>query len=267
MFWNLSKKTIKARRGQWVTFCLLGLLFLVLYLATFPAVQKSSADYDKIINTLPKGVLSAFNITESVPTLMGYLSSKHFGFLWALMIIILISTYSSFAIAKDIEHKTLGFILSRPVSRLKFYLSKLFTGLLGLSLFIVFSELATYPLAHLFNYSVSFNQILNIAILGMFFGFTILGLGLMFSALSSESSKSTGYLSALLLIMYVAYIIASLEPRLEFLQHFSLFYYFKPGDLVSGSGLNLEALLVLFLTGLVGASLGATIFNKRNLDV
>jgi len=267
MIWNLVLKTIKARRGQWVAFCVLGFLFLILYLATFPAVQKSSADYDKIISTLPKGVLSVFNITESVPTLMGYLSSKHFGFLWALMIIILISSYSSFAIAKEVENRTLGFLLSRPISRLQFYLSRFLTGLVGLIIFIVFTELTTYPLAQIFGYSASFIEILNIAILGAFFGFAVLGLGLMFSALSSESSKSTGYLSTILLIMYVAYIIASLEPRLEFLQNLSIFYYFRPGDLVAGSGLSPSSLAILASTGLIGTLIGAFIFNKRDLDV
>lgn len=267
MFWEITKKTIKAKRGQWLTFALLGLGFLLLYVATFPAVQKTSADYDKIVSTLPKGVLAAFNITQTNPSLMGYLSSKHFGFLWALMIIMLMSSYASYAIAREIESKTMGLLLSQPISRLKLYCSRLASGIIGLTLFIIFSEIIVWPLAYIFNYQIALGEVFGIAILGFGFGLSILGLGLLFSSLSNESSKSTAYLSTVLLIMYVAYLIANLEPKLKSLEKISIFNYFKPGTVVSGQGIELGSLLILIAIGSISAILGSIIFNKKDLNV
>lgn len=267
MFWELTRKTIRAKRGQWVTFALLGLGFLLLYITTFPAVQKTSADYDKIVSTLPKGVLTAFNITQTTPSLMGYLSSKHFGFLWALMIILLMSSYASYAIAKEIETKTMGLLLSQPVSRLKIYWSRFLSGLLGLTVFIVFSEVLVWPLAHAFNYSIALSEVMSIAILGFAFGAAVLGLGMFFSAGSKEGSRSTAYLSTVMLVMYVAYLTANLEPRFKSLEKISIFNYFKPGTIVSGQGVELNSLFILLAIGAASAILGSTIFNKRDLNV
>lgn len=267
MFLELTKKSIRAKRGQWITFALLGLGFLLLYIATFPAVQKTSADYDKIVSTLPKGVLTAFNITQTTPSLMGYLSSKHFGFLWAFMIILLMSSYASYAIAKEVEAKTMGLLLSQPISRFKLYWSRFSAGIFGLILFILASEILVWPLAHIFNYQITLNEVLGIAALGLFFGVAILGLGLLFSSLSSESSKSTAYLSTVLLVMYVAYLIANLEPKLQSLERISVFNYFKPGTVVSGQGIEVSSILILTIIGIVSAVLGSVIFNKRDLNV
>ncbi len=264
---TLFFKTIKAKRFQWLAFSVLGFILLLMYLPVFPSLQAQASNYDDIIKTLPKGVLSAFNVTESLPTLMGFLASKHFGFVWALMIVLLVGSFASFSLAKEVENKTLGFLLSQPISRLRLYWVRFFTGLFGLTIFILFSELATWPLAKLFNYSAPFSEVFYVGILGFVFGFAILSLGFLFSACFSEASKSTSFFSAVLLIMYIAHIASSLEPSLNSLRYISIFYYFNPGQVVFDNKLNISAILALLGTGLSSSLLGSIIFNKRDLNV
>jgi len=263
----LLKESVRDHRARWAIFCLIGLGFLVLYIATFPAIQKSSADYDKLVSTLPKGVISAFNITTGPQTLMGYLASKHFGFTWPLMLIMLTISYSSYAIAQGIQDKTITFLLSMPVSRIKLYLTRLLGGVIGVLIFIIFSQLIVIPLAMIFGYNISLSESLLISLLGLLFGMAVLGIGMLSSAVSNDSRKSTATVSGVLLISYVAYLIASLEANLDKLKYLSIFHYFNPGQVVLSGKLDASSVLVLFGVFLISSIVGAKLFSKKDIPM
>jgi len=258
---------IKNRRKQWFGYSFIGAGFLVLYVALFPTIQQQSADYQKILDGLPKGVMSAFNITNSSTSLMGYLSSKHFGLVWALMIVFLMTSYGGLALAREIETRTMGFLLSLPISRTKLYLSRWTTGLIGLAIFIVCSEVLVWPLAAAFGFDASLRDTLNIGLLGFLFGFAILGMSLLLSAALSEGGKVTAYLSTTLLVMYVMFLVASLEPRLQWLQYVSVFHYFAPGNVITDGYVSLGSFLFLLGLGAVAGSIGLAVFRQRDIAV
>lgn len=263
----LLKESIKDHRLRWATFCLIGLGFLVLYIATFPSIQKSSADYDKLISTLPKGVISAFNITTGPQTLMGYLASKHFGFTWPLMIIMLVVSYSSYAIAQGVQDRTLTFLLSLPISRAKLYKTRLIGGVIGLVIFVCFSQLIIVPLAAIFSYSVSLKDSLLIGSLGLLFGCAVLGLGMLSSAIFNDARRSTAAISGVLLISYVAYLIASLQPSLENLKYLSIFHYFNPGKIVASGQIEPLNILALSAVFVLSSAIGLAYFKQKDIPM
>lgn len=264
---TLLKESIRDHRARWAIFCLIGLGFLILYIATFPAIQKQSADYDKLVSTLPKGVISAFNITTGPQTLMGYLASKHFGFTWPLMLIMLTISYSSYAIAQGVQDKTITFLLSTPLSRKKIYVSRLLGGTIGMMIFIFFSQLIVVPLAVLFGYNISLSESLLISVLGLLFGVAVLGIGMLSSAISSDSRKSTATVSGVLLISYVIYLIASLETSLDKLKYLSIFHYFNPGKVVLEGGISGLSIVVLAGVFLLSSVIGIRMFNRKDIPM
>ncbi len=263
----LLKESIKDHRLRWLTFCLIGLGFLILYIATFPAIQKSSADYDKLVSTLPKGVISAFNITTGPQTLMGYLASKHFGFTWPLMLIMLTVSYSSYAIAQGVQDKTLTFLLSLPISRKNIYLTRLVGGIFGVLLFVVFSQLLVIPLAGIFGYDLKVSEALLIGLLGLTFGLSVLGIGLLASAITNDPRKSTAAISGVLLISYVLYLIASLEANLDKLKYLSVFHYFNPGKVILTGRLDSADILVLLGVFILSSLIGVRYFSKKDIPM
>ncbi|HRV75865.1 MAG: ABC transporter permease subunit [Candidatus Nomurabacteria bacterium] len=264
---QLLKESIKDHRVRWATFCLIGFGFLVLYIATFPAIQKSSADYDKLISTLPKGVISAFNITTGPQTLIGYLASKHFGFTWPLMLIMLAVSYSSYAIAQGVQDKTITHLLAMPISRKELYLTRLVSGTIGIIFFVIISQVLVIPLAALFKYNLSNSDAVMIAILGLLFGLAVLGLGMLSSAIANDARKSTAAISGVLLISYVLYLIASLETNLDKLKYFSVFHYFNPGRVVTTGSLESSSLLFLLGTFIISTLIGLFYFRKKDIPI
>lgn len=263
----LYHQTIRARRLSWFIYSALGFTLLFVYLATFPAVQAQQATYDQLLNSMPKAILEVFNIGKSAPTLMGFLSAKHFGFTWPLMISLLMISYSGGAIAKEIDNRTMGLLFSLPISRLKLYLVRLAAGITGLTIFVVFSELLLWPLAQMFHYALPWGDAARVGILGFFFGLTVLCLSLMISSMTSESGKVYGTMGGLLLVMYVLDIIASLEDKLANAKYFSLFHYFAPGDVINGGQLDLTALLIFTVVSIIAAIIGGAVFRRRDMSV
>lgn len=267
MFWQLCFQAARARRRMWLAFSAAGAGFLWLYLSVYPTVQQQAVDYNKILEHLPKGVVAAFNISQTATTLMGFLASKHFGLVWALMLIMLTISYGGFVVAREVEAKTMGLLLAQPISRAQLYASRWLTGLVGLAGFVVLSELIVWPLAHAYNYAISGREVLLIGLLGWLFGFAVLGLAMLVSAWASEGSTVTGGAGGLILVMYVAYLISSLEPNLDKLKYVSLFHYFSPGSVITDGHLSLSSVVVLFAVGLVAGAAGWLVFERRDISV
>jgi ABC-type transport system involved in multi-copper enzyme maturation permease subunit len=264
---TLIFQALKAKRMLWIVYSTIGLGFILLYVAIFPSIQGQSAEYDKIFASLPKGLVLALNISNVEPTLMGYLSSKHFGFIWLLLIVLLAITYSGFAIAKEIENKTMGFLLSQPIKRTSLYLSRLTAGIVGLIVFISISEVVVWPLAKIGHYSIDVKGVLLLGVAGLLFGISVLSLGFMFSALSSTSAKVSALCGGVLLIMYGLFITSSLVASVAPLKYFSLFHYISPGEIIQNDSLTLSSIIVFLVGSCIATTIGLVAFKKRQILV
>jgi len=267
MTWKIIRQALRHRRTLFIAYGVIGLLFLLLYLPTYPTVRDQAQTINQVYKSLPKGVLDAFNITNTSNSLMGFLASKHFGLVWLLMIILLMVSFAGGAIAREIDKRTMGLMLSLPVSRLRIYFGRLAAGILGLIGFIVVSELVIWPLAAIFHFPCPFGDVFNVAVLGALFGLAALGLGFMFSAMFSDTGKVYAGVGGLLLLMYVLNIIASLDAQLGKLKYVSLFHYYDPGAVIDGGRLGLAPRLVFLSVALVATIIGAVIFNRRDVSV
>lgn len=265
--WALYTRTIKDHRLSWTVYSAVALLFLGLYISVYPSMQAQAATYDQIIASMPKAVLDAFGITQSVPTLMGFLASKHFGFVWPLMAIMLTVAFAGSALSRGVEQRTVGLLLSLPVSRLHIYWARVLAGLTGLILFTLASIVVVWPLAVQCNYELDAMQVWDMSVLGIVFGAAVLGISMLLAAWIDESGKLYGAAGGVLLAMYVGNLIAGLEPDFDVVKYASVFHYFMPGDVVSGSGLDMIAVTVL--GGVTAATLlvGSLIAKRRDLSV
>lgn len=267
MFITLVRQAVRARYGQWLLYGGIGLGFLLLYVSVFPSIQSQASNYDQLYATLPKAFISAFNITNIDPTLLGFLSSKHFGLMWPLLIILCAISYSSFAIAREVELKTMGFLLAQPIKRQTLYAARFTTGCVGLLLLVVLSELIVWPLAAVAGYAINGQAVVLIGLVGLLFGTSVLSMGMFFSALATTAGQVRAYISAVLVSMYAIFIAASLVPEVANIKYLSLFHYFDPGKIVGSGAVEFSSILVFVVWSLIWALAGVFVFKKREVQV
>lgn len=261
-------KEIRQRRWTILSYCVIALAFIWMYMAIFPSFQKESANFNKLLEAYPKALLEAFNIKDlQISTVEGYITAEHFSFVWPIMVILLVLSTAGQAIAGEIERGTMAIALSLPISRLKIFLSKYLAGLIILSTFCVFSILSIFPLASVMDLAIKAPNIWLVTLISFLFGWVILSAGMMVSSFAKERSTVYFTIGGLLLVMYVINVVSGLIKSAENLKYASIFNYYVPSDaLVKG---EVETLPIVVMSGvaIICFVIGAIAFVRRDISV
>ena len=261
----IIKRTLKDRRVLILVYGLGAMAFLWIYVITFISFSKS-IDLAQLTKSLPESISKAFNIDlNTFNTLEGFLSTDPFAFLWPILMLFMVISSAGAAIAGEIEKGTIELLLSLPVSRLKIYLAKYYSNLIGLVVFIILSVLTAIPIAKLYGQNLTSVHVILMSLLGLIFGLAVLGLAMFFSSLFNEKGKVYFATSGILIVMYVLNILASLKDSINDLKYASFFYYYNSAQALQHGNIDKYAYLVFLGVAIVFTVAGAIIFTKKDV--
>jgi len=265
---NIFLRTIKDRKISLAIYSTAGLIFLWMYVALFPSMQKNAEAFEEMFENMPEIFFKALGIESlGFSTIEQFLSIEHFSLVWPLMAIFLLLSIAGSSLAGEIEKGTAELLLSKPISRLKLFLGKYMSGIFSLLVFTVISIFAIAALAPMHAVSYNFANFALAAVLSFLFGWAIFSMGMLFSAIFSERSRVYMACGAILLVMYVLNVIALLSENLEWLKYASFFHYYDyHAAIVDGS---LDIFNVLLFGGVITVfSIGAAWwFTRRDIAV
>ncbi len=264
---NYIKNILKQKRLFILYYSVGTFLYVLLLVLTFPTIQSNSKAYTQIVNSLPKTFLRAFGVSQNNLTLLNYLSGKYTVIMLPLIMIFLIVSFSNSEVAGQIENKTIGLVLSLPISRFKIFISKYISGLIGILVFIIFGVILIIPLASIENFKYSVLDIYLISILTFIFGLSILSFSFFISSFFSNKGKSTMLISSVIFIMYVFNVVYSLSSNLKLLKYFSIFYYYNINNIIQNNSIKISSIIVFSLIFIVFLLFGLFIFLKRDIEL
>lgn len=261
-------RAIKDRRWSLLAYCAGGLLLILMYSSLFPSIKDQSAAFQQAFKGLPEGVSKAFGISDSIYTqFSSYLGVEMFSITWPLIALIMVISWAGNAIAGEAERRTLGLVLSAPLSRTSIYWAKYLAGLIAFGNFVVVSLLSIFPIAAAFNISVNAWSLEKLIILAGLFGWAAYAIAMLLSAVFSERGKVYGLMAVVYLLMYVANVVANLKDNLGWVKYVSFFYYFKYVDVLHGDSLSALSLAVYLTTIAACSILGWQIFKRKDLAI
>jgi ABC-2 type transport system permease protein len=145
---NIFLRTIKDRKISLAIYSTAGLIFLWMYVALFPSMQKNAEAFEEMFENMPEIFFKALGIESlGFSTIEQFLSIEHFSLVWPLMAIFLLLSIAGSSLAGEIEKGTAELLLSKPISRLKLFLGKYMSGIFSLLVFTVISIFAIAALA------------------------------------------------------------------------------------------------------------------------
>lgn len=266
--WAILARDFRDRRVSTISYCVIGVGLLVLYLSIFPSIKASSQNISQLISSYPQAFLKAFDIDTTMFTQVeSYLSAEQFSLMWPILVILLAVSRAGRAVAGEIEKGTAGFLLSLPVSRLRILAGKYLSGLIALIILVAVSTLATIPLARLFSVTTQNANYLALALMGLLFSWAVYALTMLFSTLFSERSPVYFVVGGLLLAMYVLDLVSKLKTNLSDLRYGSLFHYLAASDAVVHNRLHMVNVAVLGGIIVVATVAAAVIFIRRDISV
>lgn len=261
------------RRGFAGTVLLLAGVMVFQFINPFIAESLGGPEgLESLVNQLPPAMQQLAQMSPdflAMTGLPGYLSRGYDHPVYFILSISAMVGFAGRAIAGEVDNGTLALVLSRPISRLRIYLSRVISLVVLAVGFGIAGPVATWlglevarPVGE-----VSLRQLAAMASLGFLFVWAIGGLALMVSAMSSSSGRVVGWATAYLVIAYFVDVFAELWSILEPLRPLSLFNYFDTASTMVEGRVPTESIVVLGGIGLVAVVTGWLAFRRRDFHV
>ncbi len=265
----LLTKTIRKNLTTLLIYTTISASFVWMYVALFPSIFKEREKLKEAFEAYPEGLMEAFaiEIDTFVSSLEGFIAGEHFSIVWPIILIILIITYASAAIAGEIEKGTIELLLTQPISRLKIFLAKYFSGLIIITAFILLSNFSVIPFALLHNVDFQIQNYLTISIIGFLFAFATFGICMMISSFSSSRGKPAAITGGMLIIMYGLNLFSAFQESLDMLKFASFFHYYDFSAAVVNNQIDILNVAVFLAVGIITAIIGAVVFIKRDIAI
>jgi len=187
--------------------------------------------------------------------------------MWPIILIALTVSLGSSLIAGEIEKKTIGILLSQPVSRFKIFWGKFLATLFYLIIFIPITVISAISLAKIYHIAYVGENYFTLALVGLLMGLSILGAVILFSSLFSEKGKVNFLVIGLLIVMYFLNIIALIKENLDKVKYFSFFYYFNYTELLVHNKINNQSLIFFGFVFIITICLAVIYFKKRDITI
>lgn len=263
---NIFKHEFDMKKKSIIIWSLSLAVFMIFYMAFFPAMAKDSVSFESIMNSFPEEMLQALGLSEglSLASLMGYFTLT-FAML-QLAIAIQSANYGFSILSEEERELTADFLMSKPVSRSTIYYSKFFASLLSLLITAIAIGIGSFIALKLFNGGNSYEKsnVFRLTLTIPIFQLVFLSMGmfisLLFKKVRSVLSLSMGLAIGLYVVNSVRGIVDSV-----FLGYITPFYYFEPGVILIDGAYDIK--LFIIAIGIIALSMVSSykLYNKRDI--
>lgn len=264
----LIKREFLRNRTSFIIYCVISVGFVWMYIALFPSIKEQSAQLDDLLKAFPDSFMKAFGIERaSYGKVENYLASELMTFLWPILAVILSVSRAGSSIAGDIENRTIGIELSLPISRSRIYFAKFIGGMVSILVFCFFSIFSILPFCALYNIDIKAGNISMLFLLCVLFCCSIFAMSLFFSAYVSEKGKVYFAVGGILIVSYVANIVALISDGFYWLRHFAFFHYFTSFDALNTGTITWGSIFFFLGLTFISTALGMWKFINRDISI
>lgn len=255
---------------SFVIYLIASIGFLEMYIALFPAIQKQAGQFSQLIKTMPPELFKAMNMDPqsfSFSNLQSYLSTEYMSFLWPILAIIFAVSLASYIAVNEIDKGTIETLASLPANRSRIFIERYMAGLLLLMGFCAISLFGAIPLAQFHNTEFIFGNFFTATIGSFMFIWAVYSLATLFSVILSEKGKSSMASGGVLILMYVLYIVSTLQDSMKNLKYLSFFNYFSGSELLAKNVYPEYTFLALGGFAVITTAVALLWFEQRDLSV
>ncbi len=276
MSWALFWTTLRLSQWAIVTWGVVLVLYGLLILLLFPAIQDSSGPVlEEYMRSLPEGLLNAMGLSEEVLdniltgegfTLGGFLGTEYLAW-WPVMAGIYAFIIGSGAVAREVERGTMGLLLSHPIPRYQVVVSK-FASLLAITGVLVVCTLAGIAAGLLLiDGELDLMRVFLAIVQGGMAVISIAAYSLLISCLILDPRKAMALAGGTMALLYVLNFIGPLLDPFQWVQKLSLFYYYRPLDVITQGQFALSSVLVYLGITAICFTAALVVFERRKAVV
>jgi ABC-2 type transport system permease protein len=265
MNWTVLKASLQLRRASLAWYAVGITAYGWMIVAIFPLI-KSSGYFDIVGEVWSDDLLAAFGASGlGFGTIGGFLGIEYLSLIWVFIVGAAVIMFIAGALGGSVDDGTMEVTLSQPVSRV----SVAFTSYLGMAVYGIvlnFVTVATIYLPSLLHgVDVPLDGMALLFVAGTLVTLTIGSFAFLLSAMSTGRGRTIGVSFGVLVMMYLADVLANLAEEVDWLSHFTMFTYWKPASVIDDLSLPLETWLVFGIATVALFAAGMYAFQRRDV--
>ena len=264
---NIFKREIKAHYKSLIGWSM-GMFFLLLAgMTKFNAYQGSGEAANKLIAQFPKSLLAILGVTGlDLSTAL-----RFYGCLY-LYILLMIGAHAAMIgaeiISKEERDKTIEFLISKPISRIKILTEKIIAALVNIIILNIVTTIVSIWVVSLYNKGPAITNDIIMMMTGvLFFQLIFFTIGIFFATILKRSKAAVPVSTSILVGTYIISVVVDINSKLEKIKYFTPFKYFDAKILIADGKLDtfylgISIFIIIFLT-----AMSYLVYAKRDLFV
>lgn len=268
----LFSTTLKLSQWAIVAWGVLLILYGLIILLLYPALQESAGPaLEDYLRSLPEGLLNAMGLTQEVldnmlagegVSLGGFLGTEYLSW-WPVIAGIYAFMFGSGAVAREADRGTMELLLSHPISRVQVVTSK-FLAFLAIAGLLVIATVAGIALGVLLvSESLDLARVFLVTVQGGMAVVSIAAYSLLISCITLDPRKAMALAGGIMAVQYIVSLLGPLLDSFAWVQKLSLFYYYRPLEILIQGQFAVESVLVYLGITVVFFAAALVVFQRR----
>ncbi len=273
MSWALYRNVLKLGRIGALSWGATIFLWTSLVIWIFPTIDKTLS-FEDYVNAMPEQVRAAIGVSTPEDmalvfqdggfTLSGYVNTEYLSWM-PLLLGVYAVVYCGGLVSKEAERGTLDALLSQPLQRSTFLVSK-FAGFATLAAGITTLSFLTIAMGAMFiDGEVDSTNLAAIHAVGLLLVLTIAGYSTLASCVFLEPGKSLAVAGLITALSYFANIVGVGIAGLSWLKNLSLFHYYDSLQVIAAGNINWTGVVVYVAVLTATLTASWAIFRRNDL--
>ena len=214
----------------------------------------------------PKEMLTFFGGSGvNLFTIEGFLTVEFLNPWWIVIMSGFAMAMASAIVGKEMEKKTIEFLLSLPLSRSSLLFYRFLSNLLAVFLLTLGTAIPLYLFSLYYDFSLNLKGLFYLSLSSFIFVSLFSALTIFFSLLFRERSKAISLTVTILIASYLLESLSAVYDKLEWIAPFTLFHYYLPYKALRGElSYHILVLLGLFILFTLASFI---IFSRKDIAI
>ncbi|WP_342423857.1 ABC transporter permease subunit [Paenibacillus sp. FSL E2-0178] len=248
-----------------------GSAFYILFMIwLYPGLADNTKALNDLVQAMPEGVGKAFGLNNGFSSAEGFISGEYYGLILVLILAIVCVQMSTQLVAKLVDRGSMAYLLATPTTRSKVAFTQAMVLVTSLFIIMAVTTLSGFAgkawfLGSGYEFGIARFSQLNLVAFLLFFA--IGGFCFLVSCACNDEKKALGISGAVTFGFFTLDILGKISDKLDVLRFFTLFSFYRPGEIVQGTAAWLEVSIWLLMIGLACFTIGIQLFRRRDLPL
>ncbi|HLA16519.1 MAG TPA: ABC transporter permease subunit [Candidatus Limnocylindrales bacterium] len=231
----------------------------------YPLMKENAALFEDYMDIFPEEFMAAFGMTGSLGDPGVFFTTYIGSYVWPIVAAIAGIILATRPVAADHDRGFLDLPLSTPIARVPYLGSAIVVQILVMIVVAVAMVVGAVAVGALVNAGFDAGRLFLVVPSSAAFGCAIAGVASVLAVVTLSRGMAGGITAGVLFLMYLANVVATIEPDVEWLATFSAFNYYDTTALIDEGTVPLLDLGVFTVVAVVGWIGALVLFRRRDL--